>query len=49
MEQKLNEVVLNGEKVTIEQLNEQIEKTKAVKGMKIVEVSAGIFKTRIQE
>ena len=48
-EQKLEEVVFNGKKITKAELQEQIEKAKSEKGISIQEVSKGIYKTRIQD
>lgn len=44
MEEK---IVLNGKEVTKEELNEAKEKLQ--KGMELVEVSPGIFKTRLHD
>lgn len=42
-------VVLNGKQVSKEQLNEQKQQLETQKGVKIVEVQPGQFRTRIQE
>lgn len=42
------EVILNGKKVNQEQLQESIETANQMKGVKVVEVGPGEFKTRIQ-
>lgn len=42
-------IMLNGKEVSREQLNEQKQKLESQKGIKIVEVQTGQFRTRIQE
>ena len=42
-------VVLNGKQISKEQLNEQKQQLETQKGIKVVEVQPGQFRTRIQE
>lgn len=44
----INEVEFNGQKITKAKLQEEIELAKQTKGMKIIEVRPGVYKTRIQ-
>ena len=41
-------VVLDGKNIAKDKLQEQKEKVKQQKGMSIIEVSNGVYKTRIQ-
>jgi hypothetical protein len=47
MEEK--EVVLNGQKLTESQFNEKRKEIEIQKGVVLVEVSPGIFKTRLND
>lgn len=42
------EVILDGKKITKSQLKEKIFESTKMKGIKIIEISPNVFKTRIQ-
>lgn len=43
-----NKVTLNGKAVTKEKLTEEIQKAASKKGVKVLEVSPDVYKTRVQ-
>lgn len=43
------EIILNGQKLTESQFNEKKEEIKKQKGVILVEVSPGVYKTRLHD
>ena len=43
------EIILNGQKLTESQFNEKKEEIKKQKGVVLVEVSPGVYKTRLHD
>jgi len=49
MKEELKEIVLNGQKLTESQFNEKKKEIETQKGMLLIEVSPGVFKTRLND